>query len=58
MGAHVDWDLCFGCGACQEVCPGAFEVRDEKAWVLSDEAVDTCADALTVCPVRAIQKDG
>ncbi len=52
----VDLDLCIGCGSCVEVCPEVFELRDEKAWVISSKC-DTCdcAEAANVCPSEAIK---
>ncbi|MGD0283718.1 MAG: ferredoxin [Dissulfurispiraceae bacterium] len=52
----VDQDLCIGCGSCVEVCPEVFELRDEKAWVISNKC-DTCdcVEAANVCPSEAIK---
>lgn len=52
----VDKDACIGCGACTEVCPEVFELRDDKAWVVNPEKCDTCncQEAVDICPVQAI----
>jgi ferredoxin len=50
----VDYDLCFGCGACVEACPSVFELRDEKAWVKDVERLNECYAIERICPVRAI----
>ena len=52
----VDWDACIGCGACVELCPQVFELRDEKAWVIAEDRCDTCncQEAADSCPVQAI----
>jgi len=52
----VDVDLCIGCGSCVEVCPEVFELRDEKAWVISDKCDSCdCTEAANVCPSEAIK---
>jgi ferredoxin len=52
----VDEDLCIGCGACIDVCPEVFELKDEKAVVIGADKCGTCdcEEAVTVCPVEAI----
>ena len=60
--AHVDPDLCIGCGLCPDVCPEVFEMGDDdKAHVIGDsvppDAMDTCRDAVTQCPSEAIKVD-
>lgn len=53
----VDWDLCEGCGTCQELCPKVFEVgEDGKAHVIGPDKCDTCncEEAVAMCPVQAI----
>lgn len=52
----VDYDLCVGCGACSEVCPEVFELRDDKAWVIDADKCDTCdcQQAADLCPSQAI----
>lgn len=52
----VDYDLCVGCGACSEVCPEVFEMRDDKAWVIGADKCDTCdcQQAADLCPSQAI----
>ncbi len=31
----VDPDLCIGCALCVEICPRVFEMRENKAWIIS-----------------------
>lgn len=52
----VDFDLCVGCGACTEVCPEVFQLRDDKAWVIGLDKCNTCncQEAADICPVQAI----
>ena len=59
MKLKVNEDVCIGCGACQAVCPEAFEVEDGIAKVIVDEiSNDIEADAIDAregCPVGAIE---
>ena len=52
----IDFGLCIGCGLCSELCPGLFELRDDKAWVLGQAGCDgcDCQQAVDGCPVLAI----
>lgn len=53
----VDYDLCVGCGACVEVCPEVFELRDDKAWVVGPDKCSSCdcQQAADLCPSQAIR---
>ncbi len=53
----VDYDLCVGCGACVEVCPEVFEMRDDKAWVVGPDKCSSCdcQQAADLCPSQAIK---
>ena len=52
----VDQELCIGCGACADVCPEVFELKDEKAHVIAPEKCSTCncEETVDICPVQAI----
>lgn len=56
MAVAVDMELCIGCGSCAEICPEVFEMRDDKAWVISADKCSTsdCQSAVDACPVEAI----
>ena len=38
MTLYIDYGLCEGCGACVEIFPDLFKVRDDKAWVIDPGA--------------------
>jgi ferredoxin len=40
-----------------EICPEVFELRDDKAWVISPEncAACNCEEAVIMCPADAIE---
>jgi len=45
-----------GCGACAEIHPSFFIIRDEKAWLLNHEQFipEEHGDLVFSCPFRAI----
>jgi ferredoxin len=53
---HVDYGRCVGCGACAELYPSFFVMRDEKAWVINHEKFSLKDDGgvLYCCPFHAI----
>ncbi len=53
---NVDFGLCVGCGACAELYPLFFEMRDEKAWVINPEKFiyEEHKGVVAVCPFGAI----
>ncbi len=59
MKAHVDQDVCIGCGLCAETCPAVFVMNDDglaevKADPVPAAAADDCRKAAEDCPVEAI----
>lgn len=59
MKAHVNEDLCIGCGLCPSIAPEVFELGDSgKAESIVDEvpdsSTDEAKDAASSCPVDAI----
>lgn len=59
MKAHVDQDVCIGCGLCAETCPAVFVMNDDglaevKVDPVPAAAADDCRKAAEDCPVEAI----
>ena len=59
MKAHVDQDVCIGCGLCAETCPTVFAMNDDdlaevKADPVPAAAAEDCRKAAADCPVEAI----
>jgi len=52
----IDKGKCIGCGACANICPASFEMKDGKAHAKKAEIKKiTCErDAADSCPVNAI----
>jgi ferredoxin len=52
----IDYSLCVGCGACAELYPQFFEIRDDKAWFKNHEQfiMEQNKGVLGCCPFRAI----
>jgi len=54
----VDKELCIGCGACVNLCPGIFELdSDGKSSVIIEKGCGQCdcEGAINSCPVGAIK---
>jgi coenzyme F420-reducing hydrogenase delta subunit/NAD-dependent dihydropyrimidine dehydrogenase PreA subunit len=57
--AHIDSDLCIGCGNCHYVCPfSAIKMEASKVPELDIESCSGCGDCAAVCPALAIKLDG
>lgn len=59
MKAHVDKDICIGCGLCPSICCEVFEMDDDgKAVAYTPDVPADCEDsaqeAADSCPVEAI----
>lgn len=59
MKAHVDKDICIGCGVCPSVAPEVFAMDDDGKAVeivesVPESSADTAKEAETSCPVNAI----
>jgi ferredoxin len=59
MIAHVEKDVCIGCGACPAICPEVFEMDDDglafalKEHVPEDQE-ELAQEAAENCPTEAI----
>lgn len=56
MIPYIDYSICAGCGACAELYPLFFIMRDEKAWIINHERfiADEHPNIANSCPFRAI----
>jgi len=58
MKAKVDESLCCGCGPCEDICPGVFQIVDGIAKVKGKEVPPApeskCREAEENCPTEAI----
>ena len=56
MIPYIDYSLCVGCGACAELYPLFFTIRDDRVWVTNHEkfVFERDKDVIYCCPFRAI----
>lgn len=56
MIPFIDYSLCTGCGACAEIHPKFFEMRNDKPWFINHDRFDPEKDksVANCCPFRAI----
>lgn len=59
MNAHVDEDLCIGCGSCVAVCSAVFQMGDNGLAYADNDNIDalteSCvSEAAAICPTSAI----
>jgi len=58
MKAHVNEDLCIGCGPCEEICPEVFKIEGSLSQIQTDpvpsDAEESCREAMEECPKDAI----
>lgn len=61
MKARVGADTCIGCDLCEETCPRALMMVDDKAAVQVEpvpaEAETACQQAENDCPVKALSPE-
>ena len=61
MKFAVDQELCIGCGACEDTCPGVFELVDDKSNVklnpVPEEHQEDALSAENGCPAGAISHE-
>ena len=54
--AHVDTELCTGCGKCEQECPAqAITVTTERKAVVDQRTCRGCGACAQVCPKGAIR---
>jgi len=53
---YIDYSACTGCGACAELYPLFFVIKDEKAWLINHEKFEFEKHERVVycCPFGAI----
>ncbi|NLL53505.1 MAG: ferredoxin [Peptococcaceae bacterium] len=59
MIAHVEKDVCIGCGACPSICPEIFEMDEDGLAIALNEQVpedqeELAEEAAESCPTEAI----
>lgn len=58
MKTRVDAELCIGCGLCEQIAPLVFQMKEDKAIVVTDivslDAENACIEAKDSCPTTAI----
>jgi ferredoxin len=56
MIPFIDYSKCVGCGACAELYPMFFVMKDDKAWVINYEkfVIEEHRQIIYCCPFRAI----
>lgn len=53
----IDQELCIGCGACANLCPEVFEMKNDGKAEVVDSEKDKCGYEMAIesCPVDAIK---
>ena len=56
MIPYIDYSKCVGCGACAELFPLFFTMKDDKAWFINYEkfVFEEHRNIAHCCPFRAI----
>jgi len=54
---YIDYSLCTGCGACAELYPRFFIMRDDLPWLINYEefTLEEHKGIVNCCPFRAIK---
>jgi adenylylsulfate reductase subunit B len=56
MPPMIVTQLCIGCGACENICPGdLMEVKEGKAFCRSRRDCWDCMSCVKACPVQALE---
>jgi ferredoxin len=53
----INISLCVSCESCALICPEVFDMKDDKAIVISNsnkDNIDSCRIAIENCPTSAI----
>lgn len=60
MIPYIDYALCVGCGACAELYPAYFVLRDGQAWLVGHMQFDPelTEDVINSCIYGAISVEG
>ena len=60
MIPYIDYSLCVGCGACAELSPRLFVIREGLAWVQNHEDFDQAlsSEVVKICTYGAITIEG
>jgi len=53
---YIDYSLCTGCGACAEIYPLFFVMKDDRPWLINHEKFifEEHKNVPNCCPFRAI----
>lgn len=62
MKIHIYQDKCTGHGVCEGLAPDIFEIRDDMAYLITEDLTEdmrsVLQDACDQCPVEALRIEG